>query len=232
MSKKEKAPKEEKGKDAKPEEKDAKKPADAKDAKPGKEGDAPAEGAEGAEGDAPKKSKKKLIIIIAAAVLVIGGGVGGFLALSGGDKDAKGEHGEEAKDGKKGEHGKEGEEEVALDEHGKPLLDENGKPMKPKPVFFDVPDIIVNLNSSSPRPHFVNLKLTLEIASQSKLEDVKNQLPRITDSFNTYLREVRREDLQGSAGTYRLKKELTLRLAKILGDEVVKDVLIREIIVQ
>ncbi len=227
MSKKEKAPKEEKAKDAKAEEKDAKKPADAKDAKdakPAKEGEAPAEGA---EGEVPKKSKKKLIIIIAAAVLVLGGGAGAFLALSGGGdekKDAKGEHGKEDKKGEKGEHGKKGEEEVKLDKEGNPI--------KPKPIFYEVPDIIVNLNSPSPRPHFVNLKLTLEIASEPKLEDVKNQLPRITDSFNTYLREVRREDLQGSAGTYRLKKELTLRLNKILGDEVVNDVLIREIIVQ
>lgn len=228
MAKKEKAPKEEK--DAKPEEKDAKKGAE------GKEGEAPAEGAEGEA--APKKSKKKLIIIIAAAVLVLGGGAGAFIALSGGDdkkaeKGEKGEHGEEgeehgdAKDGEKAEAG-----DVALDEEGKPILGEDGKPMKAKPVFYDVPDIIVNLNSSSPRPHFVNLKLTLEIANEKKLEDVKTQLPRITDSFNTYLREVRREDLQGSAGTYRLKKELTTRLEKILGENVVKEVLIREIIVQ
>jgi len=214
MSKKEKAPKEEKGKDAKAEEKDAKKPA---------EGEAPAEGA---EGDAPKKSKKKLIIIILAAVLVLGGGGGAAFMLLGGkkeevklDKDGKKI---ESKDEKVGKDGK--KEEVKLDK--------DGNPIKPKPVFYDMPDIIVNLNSTSPRPHFVNLKLTLELASEAKLDEVKNQQPRITDSFNTYLREVRREDLQGSAGTYRLKKELTIRLNKILGDDVVNDLLFREIIVQ
>ena len=78
----------------------------------------------------------------------------------------------------------------------------------------------------------MNLKLTLEVKNAATVKDVEEQLPRIVDSFNLYLRELRREDLDGSAGMYRLQKEMMLRLDKILGEGVVKDVLFREIIVQ
>lgn len=182
-----------------------------------KKPDAAVEGAEGAEGAEPKKSKKKLIIIAVAGLVVLGGGGTAAMMLMGGEKKPA-EHGKEEKAG----HGK--KEEVQLDEHGKPIPN--------KPLFFSVPDIIVNLNSPSPRPHFVNLKLTLEVSNAANLVEVENQLPRIVDSFNTYLREVRREDLQGSAGLYRLERELQLRLNKILGEGVVNDILFKEIIVQ
>ncbi len=228
MSKKEEKPKEEEKKDPKLSSKDA------KDAKDPKGGDKPAEGAEGeaAEGEegAPKKSKKKLIIIIVAAVVVIGGVVGGLFAagILGGGGDAK-----------KVELGKDGkplpakDKKELVDKDGKPLpLDKDGNPIKEAPVYFDMPDLIVNLNSPSPRPHFVNLKLTLELANKDGVKTVTDQLPRITDSFNTYLREVRREDLEGSAGTYRLKQELGQRLDKILGPGVVNDILFKEMIVQ
>lgn len=229
MAKKDKeAPKDDKEKDAK---------ADEKDAKGGKGAKGDEAAAEGAEGEAaPKKSKKKLIIIVVGVLILLGGIAAGLIltgVVGGGDKKetSKGKDGKK-KDSKDSKDGAEDETKYAKDKDGKVILDKDGKPVKAKPIFYDMPDIIVNLNSPSPRPHFVNLKLTLEIASEGQLEDVKAQLPRITDSFNTYLREIRREDLQGSAGSYRLKKELTLRLNKILGDGVVNDILFKEIIVQ
>lgn len=222
--------------------KDKDKAKDAKDAKDEKagakpEGDKP-EGGEGAEGEAaPKKSKKKLIIIILIALLVLGGGAAGLIlsGVLGGSKTAVGKDGKPvaAKDAKdKDEKDAKDNGPYELDKDGKPVLDKDGKPVPAKPIYFDMPDIIVNLNSPSPRPHFVNLKLTLEVSSQDNLKKVQDTMPRIIDSFNTYLREVRREDLQGSAGSYRLKTELNTRLTKILGDGVVTDILFKEIIVQ
>ena len=183
-----------------------------------------AEGAEGAEGVAKKKSKKKLIIIVAAAVLLLGGGGAAFMLMSGGaDKKAaksKKSDSEESASAKEGEQG------------GEVELGEDGKPVPTKTVYYDLPDIVVNLSSPTPRPHFVNLKLTLEVKNAKAVQQVENEKPRIIDSFNTYLREVRQEDIQGSAGLYRLEKELQLRLDKVLGEGTVKDILFREIIVQ
>jgi len=56
--------------------------------------------------------------------------------------------------------------------------------------------------------------------------------PRIVDTFNTYLRELRTSDLSGSAGIYRLREELMARLNKTVEPGIVKDILFSEIIVQ
>jgi flagellar FliL protein len=56
--------------------------------------------------------------------------------------------------------------------------------------------------------------------------------PRVIDQFQTYLREMRVEDLRGSAGIYRLRQELLYRV-NIAADPVkVKDVLFQEMLIQ
>jgi flagellar FliL protein len=190
------------------------------------------EAAEGAEGAAPvKKSKKKIIIIAVVGLLVIGGGIAGAImsGVLGGDdkkteaKDKSAKHGDAAESGEAAAEGEDGAE---------PQLDEHGNPIAKKAVFLDLPDIVANLSSPTPRPHFINLKLTLEIASAQDLATIQDQIPRIKDAFNAYLREIRKEDLEGSAGMYRLENELMLRLEKLFGKDKVKDILFREIIVQ
>jgi flagellar FliL protein len=102
----------------------------------------------------------------------------------------------------------------------------------PEPVYMALPDIVVNLNSTSRRTNYINLKITLELSKIEDIAVIESQMPRIIDAFNTYLRELRREDLQGSAGVYRLENELMLRLQKTLVKGEVKDILFREIIIQ
>ncbi len=196
-----------------------------------------AEGAEGQEGEAAApKGKKKLVIIIIAVLFLIGAVVGGLFAagILGGSKPAvtKSVDAENSEDGEHADAGESHDEEDEAEEgHGKKGK-KGGKPAPRKPVFFDLPDIIVNLNSPTPRPHFINLKLTLEVVGQSNVKKIEDQMPRVIDSFNGYLREIRKEDLQGSAGMYRLENELMLRLEKLFGKGVVIDILFREIIIQ
>lgn len=57
-------------------------------------------------------------------------------------------------------------------------------------------------------------------------------LPRIIDSLQFYLREMRLEELQGSVGTYRLKEEIHGRLNRILAPAKINDVLFKEILIQ
>ena len=58
-------------------------------------------------------------------------------------------------------------------------------------------------------------------------------MPRVTDLFQTYLRELRPADLNGSAGLFRLKEELTQRVntARWRRNQV-SAVLFKEIVVQ
>ena len=57
-------------------------------------------------------------------------------------------------------------------------------------------------------------------------------MTKIIDNFQTYLRELRIEDLRGSAGMYRLREELFVRVNAAAAPVKVKDVLFREMLVQ
>ncbi|MFX9073467.1 flagellar basal body-associated FliL family protein, partial [Acinetobacter baumannii] len=57
-------------------------------------------------------------------------------------------------------------------------------------------------------------------------------LPRIIDNFQVYLRELRLDDLKGSAGMYRLREELLLRVNMAAQPVKIKDVLFKEMLVQ
>ena len=88
--------------------------------------------------------------------------------------------------------------------------EEAAKPEAP-PTFVDVPEMIANLNSGTARPMYLKLLTRLEIAKPEDAERVKQAMPRLQDLFQTYLREMRPEELRGSAGTYRLREELITR---------------------
>lgn len=192
------------------------------------------EGEEGEEGG--KKKSKKLLIIIVAAVLVIGGGAGVFLSgmLGGGDKTETSEdehsddhsgdsHGDEHTD-KTDDHAN----EHANDGHG----GEKQSGLVGAPVYYELPDFIVNLNTGGRRTSFLKMKVVLELANQDLVLQMDAYKPRILDAFNTYLRELRTSDLAGSAGIYRLRQELMLRIEKSVGVDVVTDILFKEIVVQ
>ena len=105
-------------------------------------------------------------------------------------------------------------------------------PPKP-PSFIEVPDMMVNLaGSPGERVQYLKVKITLEVKEEKQVEAIKPTLPRVTDIFQTYLRELRPSDLNGSAGLFRLKEELTRRVNAALSPNEVNAVLFKEIVVQ
>ena len=100
-------------------------------------------------------------------------------------------------------------------------------------VFLDMPEVLVNLNNAgSDRTQYLKVKVVLELPDQKLSEEIKPMMPRILDTFQTYLRELRPTDLDGSAGLYRLKEELTKRVNIAIAPNKVNAVLFKEIIVQ
>ena len=64
------------------------------------------------------------------------------------------------------------------------------------------------------------------------VEQIKPAMPRITDLFQTYLRELRSSDISGSAGLFRLKEEMLRRVNLAVAPAAVNTVLFREIVIQ
>jgi flagellar protein FliL len=106
-------------------------------------------------------------------------------------------------------------------------------PVAKPPAFLDLPDTLVNLaNAGGDRPQYLKVKIVLELPDQTMVQQVQPVMPRVMDSFQTYLRELRPTDLDGSAGLYRLKEELTRRVNYAIAPNRVNAVLFKEIVVQ
>lgn len=100
------------------------------------------------------------------------------------------------------------------------------------PIFVDLPEMIVNLNASAHRPSYLKLVARLEVAHPEDVERIKRAMPRLQDMFQTYMREMRPEELRGSAGTYRLRQELIARANIAAAPAQVTDVLFTQLLVQ
>jgi len=106
-------------------------------------------------------------------------------------------------------------------------------PASKPPVFVEVPDLLVNLvGNPGERVQYLKVKVVLEVKEEKQVEAIKPSMPRVTDIFQTYLRELRAGDLNGSAGMYRLKEELTRRVNAAVAPSQVSAVLFKEIVVQ
>jgi flagellar FliL protein len=148
--------------------------------------------------------------------------------LLGGDKaEAAGEHG--AKPGKpkkkpkkKEDHGKGGA--AAADA---PVITEGPDGV----VFYTMPKMTVNIQSPDGRPSYLGLVLTLELPDHETAEALEPLTPRLNDTFSTFLRELRPEDLSGSQGTYQLRMEILKRVNLVAAPAEVKAVLIEEMLI-
>ena len=100
-------------------------------------------------------------------------------------------------------------------------------------VFVDLPEVLVNLsNGNADRTQYLKIKVVLELPNQKMVEQITPVMPRVMDAFQTYLRELRPSDLDGSAGLYRLKEELTRRVNASIAPSRINAVLFKEIVVQ
>lgn len=168
------------------------------------------EGAGGGEAAAaapppPKKkflSGKKLVFILVPLILLLGGGAGVYFSGI-----------------------LEGDEKTAAEK-------KKDEPPK-KAVFHQVPDLLVNLNTGgNARRNFLKISISLELEKQEDVAWIESVMPRIVDNFQIYLRELRIEDLRGSAGLARLREELLLRVNAAAQPVKVSDVLFRQMLIQ
>ncbi len=202
--------------------KDDKKKDDAAKAKGGEEGDAPAAEGETPEGgEGGKRNIKKLVLFIVLPLLLLIGGGGGAYFLGAFDKFL-------APKELVCDNIKEGDEDYEACQ--KKFAEETG--IQAPGAFLEIPDLIINLNSSSKQPRFLKIAIKLELDTESDVKKMETVMPRVVDHFQTYLRELRVEDLKGSAGIYRLRLELLSRVNAAAPNIKVRDVLFQEILIQ
>ncbi len=193
------------------------------DAAPGAAEDADkvegAAGEEGVEGGKKKLPLRMLIIAGAAALVVIGGGGGAaFIFLA--------PHHASAPAHKLPPKPKSDKKDDKSDPNAPQVQDgPDGV------VFYTLPDIVVNLQTPDGKPTFLKLKLTFELPDHTTADTLDAEMPRLQDIFQTFLRELRPEDLSGSEGTLALRAELQRRVNLVIAPSKVNGVLIEEMLI-
>ncbi|MHB1102744.1 MAG: flagellar basal body-associated FliL family protein [Devosia sp.] len=102
----------------------------------------------------------------------------------------------------------------------------------PETFIFNLPSMTVNLNSDGEGEQFMKLTIALEVANEEMMIEIQPRMAKVVDAFQVYLRELRRSDLEGSAGIYRLKEELRRRVNVAIFPAQVESILFKEILVQ
>lgn len=157
------------------------------------------------EGRRRLAGKKLVLFVILPALLLLFGGGGGaaYFFMSAGDEES----------------------EQAAAEAAQAVASRTA-------VFYDLPEMLVNLNASGKRTNYLKLIVALELEKKEDVTQIEAVLPRVVDNFQIYLRELRLEDLNGSAGLMRLKEELLVRINVAAETVPVRDVLFKEMLVQ
>jgi flagellar FliL protein len=112
------------------------------------------------------------------------------------------------------------------EEHGEAAVEEH------ETFVFNLPAMTVNLNSEGGDDQFMKLTVALEVANEEMMVEIQPRMAKVVDAFQVYLRELRKSDLEGSAGIYRLKEELRRRVNVAIYPLEVKSILFKEILVQ
>ncbi len=166
--------------------------------------DGPDKGEESGEEEAEKGGgKKKLILIIAAVVFLITGSVMGAFFMGFLDSLL-------------------GIEEEAKVEAPPPLL-----PV----IYYDLPEIMVDLKSTGRRTRYIKIKVIAEISKtfEPRIGELK---VKIKDRFQSWLRQQTRKGLTGTKGTEMMRAGLLIILNEILAPDYAEAILFKEILLQ
>ena len=116
--------------------------------------------------------------------------------------------------------------------HSDKVQDEKKPIVVTNPGFYQLEDMLINLIGDQRRPNYLRIKIVIELADENDKAFMDTIQPKIVDQFQTYLRELRTEDLKGSIGMHRLKEELLIRVSEIAKPIKINDILFQEVLVQ
>lgn len=165
------------------------------------------EGEGKASGGLKGLGRKKLLIIIVIAVLVVASaGAGAFFLLA-----------------MKSEPEISAEQQAAAEIAAQQPL---------KTAYYPLDEILVDLVSPGNTSRLMRLKLNIELKRETDVPRFEQVVPRVIDDLNVFLRQLRVDDMKGSAGVFMLKENLLNRVMQAAEPVEIKDVLLQEVVIQ
>jgi flagellar FliL protein len=99
-------------------------------------------------------------------------------------------------------------------------------------TFLQLPDVIINLKSTNSKPATLKASFIVELLKAKDKEAVDHLKPLVIDQFQTYLRELEVSDVQGSVGLERVRQELKNRITNLVAPIQIRQILIKEFLIQ
>lgn len=99
-------------------------------------------------------------------------------------------------------------------------------------IFYDLPEISVQVKNSAGGNDIAKIRLSVEISSIEDIKIVEGVMPQINDAVIAHTIELTSDELSGANGLYRLKDELLYRINLITDPVKVSNVNIKSFEVQ
>ena len=100
-------------------------------------------------------------------------------------------------------------------------------------LFVPIDEITVNLRQGvENNTSWLKVRVTLEVIGKTNYDVVTKMMPKIMDIFQAYLKDLRKNDLDGSFGIYKIKDEMLLRINSILYPAKIEAILFQDFIMQ
>lgn len=94
---------------------------------------------------------------------------------------------------------------------------------------YNMPEIVTNMSPNNEKDSWIKLSITMQLENNKDHAVLDKKLPIIKDAIIVFLRELRASDLASSGGSMMIKNELLKRINKIMYPVKLRDVLLREI---
>ncbi len=99
--------------------------------------------------------------------------------------------------------------------------------------FLQLPEMIINLRQNSKgKSNILKATFILELISMKDKDVIEHLKPIISDQLQTYLRELKIEDLEGASGIEKVRHELKTRVASVIIPVKIRNILFKEFLVQ
>lgn len=97
-------------------------------------------------------------------------------------------------------------------------------------LYHDFDGILVGLYTADNQRSFLKVSFSIQMSDEATMDALTSKSPIVRDAVQLFLRELRPEELSGTAGVLMIKTEFIKRINKIISPMKIDDILFKELL--